>query len=148
MTAFDPEIRNAVPRRISPTPSSRHSNTSTRIQPSEQTSFQTNSASFWIPPSRKFCITAFKGSTDRLVAEVLALLSSQSAISPHTDFFDFSEHKFDTYRSLQNLLQVHNRDSHNRTISKFIKTSFFKNTTFANFLPLSNRLSNFKDISL
>ena len=72
------------------------------------------------------CINSFSCPTDKFVSEVLTLLRPHVELAPNTDRFVILPHFFDTYRTLQSLLQLHSTDIQNLTLSTIHVNDFLK----------------------
>ena len=53
------------------------------------------------------CINSFSCPTNKFVTDILGIHRPHVELSPNTDPFFILNHIFDTYRNLQNLLQLH-----------------------------------------
>ena len=65
----------------------------------------------------KVCIKSFSCPTDKFVREILTLLRPHVELAPNNDPFVTLTHIFETYQTLQSLLQHHSTDIQNLTVS-------------------------------
>ena len=72
------------------------------------------------------CINSFSCPTDNFVTGNLNLLRPHVELSPNTDPFFIPNHDFDTYRNLQNLLQLHSTDIQSSTLSTIHVNDFLE----------------------
>ena len=72
------------------------------------------------------CINSFSCPTDKFVSEILTLLRPHVEIAPTTDPFVILNHIFDTFCTLQSLLQLHSSDIQNLTLSTIHVNDFLK----------------------
>ena len=72
------------------------------------------------------CINSFSCPTDKFVSEILTLLRPHVELAPNTDPFVIITHIFETYRTLQSLLQLHSTDIQNLTLSSIHVNNFLK----------------------
>ena len=72
------------------------------------------------------CINSFSCPTDKFVTEILNLFRPHVAPSPNIDPFVILNYVFDTYRNLQNLLQLHNIVYQCLTLSTIHVNDFLK----------------------
>ena len=72
------------------------------------------------------CINSFSCPTDKFVSEILTLFRPHVEIAPNTDSFVILNHIFDTFRTLQSLLQLHSSDIQNLTLSTIHVNDFLK----------------------
>ena len=72
------------------------------------------------------CINSVSCPTDKFVSEILTLLRPHVEIAPNTDPFVILNQIFDTFRTLQSLLQLHSSDIQNLTLSTIHVNDFLK----------------------
>ena len=112
------EILQTLPKHTSPNTTSEPSHISTI--PPQSNSYVLQTA------NPNVCINSFSCPTDKFVSEILSLLRPHVEIAPNTDPFIILNHIFDTYRTLQSLLQLHSTDIQNLTISTIHVNDFLK----------------------
>ena len=87
------------------------------------------------------CINTFSCPTDKFVTGSLNLLRPHVELSRDTDPFVILNHIFETYRNLQNLLQLHRTDFQTLTPSTIQLNDFLKTLVLLETLQIANSIA-------